>query len=240
MSTYQAPPALGSGSATASTVLYSDIDSSSFSSDNESFHNEEYINNGSDIHSSDDTSTNSCNASLSIMDTSSNNSEYESYTTDSSDNKFSYIQSSDDTSNSTILYSRDTSVSNINDIQLEGDSLKLWYSNADSYLNKRKEMLVEVELQNPDSIVISGLFPKTVKATDINLVEFSIDGFSLFLSKIEEKSRDVGIYVKDSLSCIECSVLDNRTFKESCWCEIVLKNNEKYCLVLYIGAHLVE
>ena len=34
-----------------STVLYSDIDSSSFSSDNESFHNEEYINNGSDIHS---------------------------------------------------------------------------------------------------------------------------------------------------------------------------------------------
>ena len=161
-----------------STVLYSDIDSSIFSSDNESFHNDEYVNNGSDIHSSDDTSTNSCNASLSMMDTSSNNSDYESYTTDSSDNEFSYIQSSDDTSNSTILYSRDTSVSNINDIQLERDSLKLWYTNADSYLNKREEMLVEIELQNPDIIVISELFPKTVKATDINSVEFSIDGFS--------------------------------------------------------------
>ena len=57
--------------------------------------------------------------------------------------------------------------------------------------------------------------------TVINLVEFSIDGFSLYLSKIKEKSRGVGIYVKDSLSCIECSVWDNRTFKESCWCEIV-------------------
>ena len=57
-------------------------------------------------------------------------------------------------------------------------------------------MLVEIELQNPDIIVISELFPKTVKATDINLVEFSIDGFSLFLSKLEEKSRGVGIYVK--------------------------------------------
>ena len=78
--------------------------------------------------------------------------------------------------------------------------------------------------------MVSELFPKTVKATDINLAEFSIDGFSLFLSKIEDKSRGVGIYVKDSLSCIECSVLDNRTFKESCWCEIVLKNNEKSLL----------
>ena len=79
-----------------------------------------------------------------------------------------------------------------------------------------------------------------MKATDINLVEFSIDGFFLFLSKIEEKSRGVGIYVKDSLSCIEFSVLDNITFKESCWCEIVLITMKNCCLVLYIGAHLVE
>ena len=57
---------------------------------------------------------------------------------------------------------------------------------------------------------------------------------------IEEKSRGVGIYVKDSLSCIECSVLDNRTLKESCWCEIVLKNNEKLLLGAIYGAHLVE
>ena len=74
------------------------------------------------------------------MDTSSNNSDYESYTTDSSDNEFSYVQSSDDFSNSTIVYSPDTSVSNINDTQLERDSLKLWYTNADSYLNKREDM----------------------------------------------------------------------------------------------------
>ena len=87
--------------------------------------------------------------------------------------------------------------------------------------------------------MISELFPKTVKATDINLEEFSIDGFSLFLSKIEEKSRVVGIYIQDNLSCIECSVLDNRTFKVSCWGEIVLKNNEKLLLGA-IGAHLVE
>ena len=29
---------------------------------------------------------------------------------------------------------------------------------------------------------------------------------------------------------MECSVLDNSTFKESCWCEIVLRNNEKLLL----------
>ena len=103
------------------------------------------------------------------MDTSSNNSDYKSYTTDSSDNEFSFIQSSDDTSNSTILYSCDTSVSNINDIQLERDSLKLWYTNADSYLNKIEGMLVEIELQNPDIIVISELFPKNCESNRYKL-----------------------------------------------------------------------
>ena len=47
-------------------------------------------------------------------------------------------------------------------------------------------MVAEIELQNPDIIVISELFPKTVRLKDINLVEFSIDVFSLVLSKFEE------------------------------------------------------
>ena len=104
--------------------------------------------------------------------------------------------------------------------------------NADNYLNKREQMLVEIELQKPDIIVITELFPKTTNATDLDLVEFSIEGFSLYISKVEEKSRGVGIYVKETLSSTECSVLNNCNFKESCWCEIILKNNDK----LLIGA----
>ena len=33
-------------------------------------------------------------------------------------------------------------------------------------------MLAEIELNRPDFIVITELFPKTVKATDLNIVEF--------------------------------------------------------------------
>ena len=35
-------------------------------------------------------------------------------------------------------------------------------------------MLAEIELNRPDVIVITELFPKTVKATDLNIVEFQL------------------------------------------------------------------
>ena len=116
------------------------------------------------------------------IDNSSSPSDNEIYRSEDSENEFSYDHSSDENfSESTVLYSGDSSL--LNTSNLERDGIKIWYTIADSYLNKREEMLAEIELQNPDMIVISELFPKTVKSTDINLVEFSIDGFSLVLTR---------------------------------------------------------
>ena len=93
-------------------------------------------------------------------------------------------------------------------------------------------MLVEIEIQKPDVIVITELFPKTAKATDISItiIEFQIEGYIIY---VEEKSRGVGIYIKDHLSYTECSALNNRPFKDSCWCELLLKNNEKMIGAIY-------
>ena len=159
-------------------------------------------------------------------------SDFESYRSDESENEFTFGSRSDEVfSESTVLYSSDSSL-NFDDSQSNHEGIKIWYTNADSYLNKREEMLVEIELQKPDIIVITEWFPKTTNATDLDLVEFSIEGFSLYISKVEEKSRGVGIYVNETLSSTECSVLNNCNFKESCWYEIILKNNDK----LLIGA----
>ena len=85
-------------------------------------------------------------------------------------NEFSYVHNLDDNySESTFLYSRGSSLLDIDTSQLESNGLKIWYTHADSYLDKREDMLVEIELQNTDIIVISDLFSKKVKATDINL-----------------------------------------------------------------------
>ena len=127
-------------------------------------------------------------------------------------------------SDSIMLFSENSSTSKMSDRQTRV-GLKFWYTNADSYLNKREEMMTTIETQNV--IVITELFPKTVKATELDIVEFKIDGYNMCMSKVEEMSRGVGLYIQENLAYTECSVLNNKPFKESCWCELQLKNNEK-------------
>ena len=177
----------------------------------------------------------STNSTILYSNSNSDNADTESdsdFDSNDTDSEFSFVQSSDDestiNSESTILYSRSSSTSNTDNMQNQNEGIKIWYTNADSNLNKREEMLAEIELNRPDVIVITELFPKTVKATDLNIVEFQLDSYNLCTSRIEDKCRGVGIYIHKKLSYMytECSALNNKPFKESCWCELKMKNNE--------------
>lgn len=48
-----------------------------------------------------------------------------------------------------------------------------------------------IETQKPVVIVIIKLFAKTVKVTELDILEFQIDGYNMCMSNVEETSRDV-------------------------------------------------
>lgn len=88
-------------------------------------------------------------------------------------------------------------------------------------MNKREELYLEFELYKPDIVVLTEIFPKGIKSTEIMNSELKIDGFSLVLGKVTEKCRGV-IYIRNGLSYRECTVLNDFTFCESCWCVLRL------------------
>lgn len=108
--------------------------------------------------------------------------------------------------------------------------LSVFYTNADNVMNKRDELKIEVQRYNPDIIVVTELFPKTGKSTDIFISEMKIQGYGIVTSNVKVKSRGVCIMVRDSISYCECNQLTNTPFEEACFCVITLESNEKLLL----------
>lgn len=107
------------------------------------------------------------------------------------------------------------------------DMLHIYYTNADNLLNKRQELEVEIEVCDPDIIVITEVFPKTCSATDILDKELQLDGYQLVKGTTTDKSRGVCILCKSKLRVQECKIPNHDNFKESCWCSIMLESGEK-------------
>ena len=74
------------------------------------------------------------------------------------------------------------------------EGLSIYYTNADNLLNKFDELLTRVQLDSPDILIITEVFPKTGKATDISPVELKIKGYAQYFSEVKEHSRGVLIY----------------------------------------------
>ena len=111
-------------------------------------------------------------------------------------------------------------------------NLSIYYTNADSLLNKRNELELEIYIKNPDFSIITELFPKCVASTDIGESELKLKGYELIKGNIVARSRGVCIYYRDGLHIREIKILNDFKFEESCWCSINLENNK----LLLIGA----
>ena len=83
--------------------------------------------------------------------------------------------------------------------------ISIYYTNCDSVLNKRDELTLEINHFNPDIIVLTEIFPKSIVSTEILRQELNIEEYSLLLGKETEKARGVCIYVKTGLSYYECN-----------------------------------
>ena len=103
------------------------------------------------------------------------------------------------------------------------DGLRVLYANVDSLLNKRAELLSTIEELNSDFILLTEVLPKN--CTNLNLCEFSIEGYDLMIPSIKT-GRGVAIYAKSTLSANIDESLMNSEYAESVWCRINLKGTD--------------
>ena len=130
--------------------------------------------------------------------------------------------------------SSDTVSSEVNSITSEQNKsgLNIYYTNADSILNKREKLQAENNLKNPDFVVITEVYPKSVSPNIFSQAEFEIDDYERLRGEISDSCRGVCIYVyyKSELSVSECKDFIDCRFQESCWCIVTLETKEKRCL----------
>ena len=98
------------------------------------------------------------------------------------------------------------------------------YTNADSLLNKREELLARISTQRPDIIFITELLPKNMNG-HIELSELNLPGYDIF-TNIHERKRGVCIYTITELKAVPVDNTETNLV-ESVWAEIKLKNRDK-------------
>ena len=101
--------------------------------------------------------------------------------------------------------------------------LKCVYTNADSTINKRRELEARIEESQPDIIAITEVLPK-IHGDQIQKAELELDGYDCFTNT--NPSRGVCLYTKKWLKATKNDDLTEHNFRESVWYEVKLKNND--------------
>jgi exonuclease III len=108
------------------------------------------------------------------------------------------------------------------------DRLKCFYTNIDSILNKRDELLSVIHRVQPDVICVNEILPKNFRF-GIQVSEIKIDGFNCF-TNLESESpgkRGIAMYVREQYKAQQVELnSEHRTAVESVWTEIKLQEND--------------
>lgn len=114
--------------------------------------------------------------------------------------------------------------SNNNSTVIQKCGMLCLYTNADSLMNKREELIARIAEHSPDIIFITEVLPKNSNG-QIESSELSIRGYDLF-TNIEKCKRGVCIYSLTELKAVPVEKLET-IHAESVWAEIKLKDNDK-------------
>ena len=113
--------------------------------------------------------------------------------------------------------------------------LQCFYTNSDSVLNKKSELLTVIENECIDIICITETLPKN-HGGKIVPVEFQLPGFDCFHNLNEEQcSRGVALWVKTSYGAQQIKLsAEHQSARESVWCELSLKGKDSLLIdVMY-------
>ena len=105
--------------------------------------------------------------------------------------------------------------------------MNIYYSNVDTFLNKREELNKIVFEEEPDIIQITEVLPKNKNKDIIYETEFNITGYNMIFNK--NPLRGVLMYVKSTFEMNYCEELNDNPFSESLWCTI--KHNSQNILL---------
>ena len=110
------------------------------------------------------------------------------------------------------------------------DHLTIYYSNLDTFSNKKEEILNIVNDENPDVIVFNELLDKTNPT--ITKAELNIKGYDQFYDDEQpedkiNKRRGVIIYTKEYLNAKYFDGFEDIACRENIWITFKTSNNEK-------------
>ena len=104
-------------------------------------------------------------------------------------------------------------------------NLRSFYTNIDSFVNKREEFLMRIADVSPDIIGLTEMKPKNPRYL-LQEAEIGIDGYECWPA-ISSSGRGVAIYTKTALQAMAVTPLPDCSFKDAIWCEIRLCRGDK-------------
>ena len=91
------------------------------------------------------------------------------------------------------------------------DSMRVLYSNVDSFLNKKDEFLIRITKEKPDIIGLTEIRAKNERYAAKD-VEYEIPHYDMFLN--EEPKRGTAMYFAKELNAQLCVEFANNKFQE--------------------------
>ena len=93
---------------------------------------------------------------------------------------------------------RKKTVNSVNKSFVNKSNCKCLYTNADQYINKRNEMKILVDENQPDIVGITELKPKNPRY-EINESEIAMEGYELF-HNLREEGRGLALLIKKEMN----------------------------------------
>lgn len=127
----------------------------------------------------------------------------------------------------------------------KGNNYSIYYTNLDSLINKKSEVIEIVNNESPDIIAFTEILNK--KNPTITKAELKLEGYDEFYrdegtNDKKNKRRGVVLYTKKSLNAESFNELDDSDFKEHIWCKFKTINNEMILIgvIYHSGSSSVE
>ena len=100
--------------------------------------------------------------------------------------------------------------------------LNCMYSNVDSLLNKRSELLSLISEKEPDIICLTEILPKNIRHS-IQESELAIDGFNCFTNiNTCNNIRGIAMYIRSDINVVQIELNDVNDVNEAICCEICM------------------
>ena len=118
--------------------------------------------------------------------------------------------------------------------------MKVLHTNANQFFNKREDLLMFLQGNNPDIIMITEMIPKQQK-NKIPLAMLHGEGYEMYFNFNPEEEnlgttgiRGTAIYVRNGLCFVETKI-EHSNHKDQVWIDITLNKQDKLlCGCIYI------